>query len=91
MQNAKVELIYHVGKREVEYVKVLLEGKLIEGSLDDVIDKLDFSYDNGPGGQEMFGYIWYKDGTWSEREEYDGLEWWRHVERPSHDVEITNY
>ena len=40
------------------------------------LDELDFEYDNGWGSQEVFGIIWYTDGTWSERSEYDGSEWW---------------
>ena len=91
MLNALKELLEHVGNREVEYVKVRFRGQIIEGGLDDVLDKLDFSYDEGYGRQELFGYIWYKDGTWSERCEYDGSEWWRHIKRPPIDVEITNY
>mgnify|MGYP000630626643 CR=1 FL=1 len=47
----------------------------------EVID-LDFEYDSGYGGQNLFGTIWYEDGTWSERGEYDGSEWWEHRERP---------
>jgi hypothetical protein len=85
--NAKEELITHISSREVEYVYV--ERKItydkyesIEGKLDDVLVKLDFEYDNGYGGQELTGAIWYTDGTWSERGEYDGSEWWEHKERP---------
>jgi hypothetical protein len=37
---------------------------------------IDFDYDNGYGGQELFGKIWYTNGTWSSRGEYDGSEWW---------------
>jgi hypothetical protein len=91
MLNARKELLEHVGDREVEYVKVRFMGEAIDGELDDVLDKLDFDYDEDYGGQELFGYIWYKDGTWSERGEYDGSEWWRHIERPPLDVEITDY
>lgn len=43
---------------------------------------LNVKYDNGYGGQELFGTIWYADGTWSSREEYDGSEWWRHNKCP---------
>lgn len=46
------------------------------------LNSLDFSYDSGYGGQELFGVIWYKDGTWSERGEYDGSEWWEHRQVP---------
>jgi hypothetical protein len=44
---------------------------------------LDFDYDRGYGGQELFGIIWYEDGTWSDRSEYDGSEWWTHHECPA--------
>lgn len=39
-------------------------------------------YDNGYGGQELFGTIVFKDNTWLEREEYDGSEWWELRELP---------
>lgn len=37
---------------------------------------LDFEYEDGYGSQMLFGTIWYEDGTWSERDDYDGNEWW---------------
>lgn len=40
-------------------------------------------YDNGYGGQMLFGTIWLADGTRIERGEYDGSEWWEHVVKPS--------
>jgi len=40
-------------------------------------------YDNGFGTQHLFGTIWLNDGTWMDREEYDGSEWWSHCMRPS--------
>jgi hypothetical protein len=46
------------------------------------LSALDFEYDSGYGTQELLGNIWYEDGTWSERGEYDGSEWWRHVVKP---------
>ena len=42
------------------------------------VDSLDFEYDHGYGGQELFGTVWFKDGTWADRGEYDGSEWWEH-------------
>lgn len=42
------------------------------------IENLDFGYDSGFGGQELFGIVWLKDGTWLSRREYDGSEWWEH-------------
>ena len=42
------------------------------------------SYDNGYGGQEVASdlVILMKDGTWFERAEYDGSEWWRYQSAP---------
>jgi hypothetical protein len=42
------------------------------------IESLNFKYDAGFGGQELFGIVWLKDGTWLSRGEYDGTEWWIH-------------
>ncbi len=86
--NAKKELLDHIGDREVKYVRVIREHsytnkETIEGALDEVLPRLDFEYDNGYGGQELEGTIWYSDGTWSDRGEYDGSEWWEHRECPS--------
>lgn len=41
------------------------------------------NYDSGYGSQEWFGWVSFKDGSWIEREEYDGSEWWEHKEQPS--------
>lgn len=51
---------------------------------------LDFEYDAGYGGQELFGTIWYADGSWSDRGEYDGSEWWEHHTVPDIPVYLTN-
>ena len=44
---------------------------------------LDFEYDNGYGSQELFGEIIFKDGSWLERGEYDGSEWWSYKKASS--------
>jgi len=49
---------------------------------EEFLNNLDFKYHAGYGGQELFGTIWYKDGTWSDRGEYDGSEWWQHYQIP---------
>jgi hypothetical protein len=46
------------------------------------LDKLNFDYNNGYGSQQLYGVIWYEDGSWSERGEYDGSEWWEHRKCP---------
>jgi len=45
--------------------------------------KLDFTYDDGYGSQQLDGVIWFKDGSWGDRGEYDGSEWWQHQTRPN--------
>ena len=87
--NCKKEFLQHVGKKDVlcawvehdtDYSNPCTEYNLPLGYTKDIYDaflkSLDFGYDNGYGGQEVFGLIWYKDGTWSKRGEYDGSEWW---------------
>ena len=82
--NAKQELIQHIESRAVKYVHIVSgcewddDRKVIEGTLSEVLPLLDCDYNAGYGGQELFGNIWYADGTWSERGEYDGAEWWEH-------------
>ena len=94
MTNVREELLEHVEGREVELVKIAIsngygeEPTRIEGTLEEVVPQLNIDYDSGYGGQELFGYIWYKDGTWSDRGEYDGSEWWQHQERPSKDIVV---
>ena len=91
--NALVELLGHIEDRKVKHVHISFDqsyGKnimTIHGSLEEVTTCLNFCYDDGFGGQEITGYIWYEDGTWSDRGEYDGSEWWQHQVRP----EIPEY
>ena len=97
MTNAKTEIVEHVGQQEVELIRIIFgcsygpePQRKIEGDLESVLTQLDFEYDSGYGGQNLFGYIWYKDGAWSERGEYDGSEWWEHMTRPPVDVAIDS-
>lgn len=56
----------------------------------DFCDSINFKYDSGYGVQELFGTIWYKDGTWSERGVYDGSEWWVYKSCPNVPCELKN-
>jgi hypothetical protein len=54
-------------------------------TLEEYVDFLQFmnrEYGNGYGSQFLFGTIWFEDGTWAERGEYDGSEWWEHHKLP---------
>jgi hypothetical protein len=99
--NAKEEFIKHIGGRKVLCAKIqkgddyddhpsvfnLTTGWDSE-DWSKFLSGIDFDYDSGYGGQNLFGTIWYSDGTWSERGEYDGSEWWEHRERPQIPVEL---
>ena len=56
---------------------------------DSFLTKLNISYYSGYGGQELFGTIWYTDGTWSLRVQYDGSEWWEYYRCPDIPKEIN--
>lgn len=60
----------------------ILKQNHTKGDMIAFLDKLDFEYSNGYGGQELFGTIWMKDGTWMTRGEYDGSEWWEYNKCP---------
>jgi hypothetical protein len=63
------EIVLKVGYNETEW--------------EEFLDALDFEYDGGYGGQELFGIVWFSaSDKWMEREEYDGSEWWRIMGRP---------
>lgn len=84
---AAEELLKHVGDRAVKYVQVFHELDwdnivTIEGTLEQVLPRLNFEYDSGYGHQELLGTIWYNDGSWSDRGEYDGSEWWQYQKCP---------
>jgi hypothetical protein len=101
--NAKKEFLEHIGSRTVKCAAILLDSigdhisepdvianlltEYTQEDFDQFIEKLNLTYNNGYGGQQLFGTIWYTDGTWSTRGEYDGSEWWEYHKCP----EITFY
>ena len=54
------------------------EGPYTTGTLEEILPLLDFEYDAGFGSQKLYGTIWFADGSWATRGEYDGSEWWKH-------------
>lgn len=100
MNNIKHELLAHVvsmdnvkavqlkHERHTHNLKSVQLFHLPEGYseevLADFLRNIDFSYDCPYGWQELFGFIWWKDGTWSSRYAYDGKEWWVHNEEPTY-------
>lgn len=93
--NAREEFIKHTENREVLCARIatgtydwqdfqifLLKKDYTELDYLNFLRQLNYTYDSGYGGQEIFGTIWYTDGTWSIRGECDGSEWWEHVSKP---------
>ncbi len=93
--NAKEEFLIHIKDRVVkcaiikggdcdwkpEFPFNLLVGHS-KADYEVFISSLDFQYDSRLGGQNLFGIIWYEDGTWSKKGEYYGSEWWIYQQRP---------
>jgi len=93
--NAKTEFIELVEGKEVKCAAInyqecwdkrnpdsLLPIGYDQEQYNQFIESLDYDYDNGYGGQSLFGTVWLKDGTWATRGEYDGSEWWDHHDCP---------
>lgn len=55
------------------------------------LEHLNIDYDNGYGGQNLFGVIWLTNGTWLSRGEYDGSEWWNYNIMPMIPTTLLNY
>lgn len=71
---AEIYFLFNYGEDRYEYkLKIgYTNNKLIE-----FMDSLNFEYDSGYGIRQLYGTIWFEDGVWAEREEYDGSEWWK--------------
>ena len=91
MENAKQELLIAIkdtakikcasiryGWRDDDANRKTLKLNYSEAQYSEFLNSLDFSYNSGYGGQELFGTVWLEDGTWLSRGEYDGSEWWEH-------------
>ena len=61
---------------------ILLPVNYTEEEFQQFLKDIDRNYDNGYGGQELYGIIWLEDGTWLDRGEYDGSEWWAYQRCP---------
>ncbi|NDE60016.1 MAG: hypothetical protein EB010_11475 [Acidimicrobiia bacterium] len=95
MRNAKNELLRAIGNKKIHAATIELGGnyRLLVGYTEDelntFLDQLDKEYDSGYGQQELLGTVWFTDGTWMERGEYDGSEWWELRERPEVPIFLT--
>lgn len=92
--NAKEELIKHTEGKKILCAmigfidnweikpNILLKLNYTLEDFNCFLSKIDREYNDGWGTQELDGTIWYTDGTWSIRGEYDGSEWWEYVSKP---------
>lgn len=93
--NAKQELmrLKNIGKIVCAYIyneayfgenkkEVFLKVGFSADDFEEFLQNLNFEYDSGYGGQELFGTIWLENNEWYERGEYDGSEWWEHHAYP---------
>ena len=70
--------------------QVSLEPDYSKDDFQTFLAALDLEYDNGYGGQELFGIVWMTDGTWFTRGEYDGAEWWEYHKCPEIPADWTD-
>lgn len=84
--NARKEILKTLeGMPKVSAFRITHENFLFKGTefTEEVLECFDFEYDAGYGSQELFGCILFEDGSWLEREEYDGSEWWEYHRAPT--------
>lgn len=93
IRNAKQEFLnvtfLHKEFNKVKCVRLRYDGKfydLLVGytqqDYEKFLESINFEYDAGYGTQKITGTIWITDGSWYERSEYDGLEWWEYKSTP---------
>jgi hypothetical protein len=73
---------YYDADEEIIERNFILTTGYNEEDWNNFLSKIDFVYDSGYGSQELFCTIWYADGTWSDRGEYDGSEWYQYHKCP---------
>ena len=89
---AKESILKHIKDNKVDYVQIRCvdydndSEKTIQGELEEVLPLLDFELDSTSNFEvehyEIFGTIWYTDGSWSTRNEYNDIYYWEHLVRP---------
>mgnify|MGYP000860813691 CR=1 FL=1 len=99
MKNAKEEFIrvtllqkHAVLCASIKHAGVtrILKVNYSQEDYDKFLNKMDFNYDAGYGTQHVKGVIWMQDGTWYDRGEYDGSEWWEYRSVPNIPKELRD-
>ena len=75
---------YGQSPETVSWVTSLSKGEECIATWDEFKILADFTYDAGFGGAEINEdlKVIFKDGSWLERHEYDGSEWWEYKKTP---------
>jgi hypothetical protein len=93
--NARKEFLEFIAETEatVLWVKFVVMGReyrlpeeesSCKEDWDAFLDGLDFKYYSGYGGDDTSGAIMFSDGSWAEREEYDGASYWAMRIKPTY-------
>jgi len=88
MINLKQETIEAIEENKKDIKDVMFvgtnDGKL-RIPIELFLDMSDFVYHNGFGGNEISTnlIVFFKDGSYLRREEYDGSEWWTYISNKS--------
>lgn len=98
MKNAKEELLKLVADVNAEIIAAeisfgqsyeqddndtfVLYPQYTEDDYNSFLKFLDRMYDDDYGLQVLEGTIWFSDGTYADRGEYDGSEWWEYRKCP---------
>jgi len=69
------EIQYHDNEIGV-YRDIKLKPLFSQVDYDIFLESFNHTYDNGFGGQNLYGVIFCEDGVWMQRGEYDGSEWY---------------
>ena len=79
-----IEMLNSIGKTQ-EDIKICKFAKRISYYEYEAkeLNELNFDYDDGYGGQNLHGLVVFNDGSWLERGEYDGSEWWEYKHTPT--------
>jgi hypothetical protein len=88
--NAKEEFLKHTQSKTVKCARIQIEDypwanlmpEYTPEDFDAFLASINVKYNDGYGTQELCGTIWYADGTWSTRWEYDGSEGWEYHKCP---------
>lgn len=76
-----------IERQERDYVNgeiILLKTFYDKNDYEKFLEDINFIYDSGYGGQEVFGIIACDNRIWFDRREYDRSEWWEKQSYPNY-------